>query len=210
MLYQLSYTRMPVVGRTSRDSSRSNPSAPIRAVQLTTYALRLTTLHGGGRIRTYVGQSPADLQSATISHSVTPPSLRVTLIRDRTPPATKRGPGRRRCRRHRADEGNRTPNLPLTRRVLCRLSYVSLEQAENKTDPYHRGQVGLSQWGGFPSDGQVGRHREGPAAQVARGFFRCLGDSRHGSPQSCFRHLRSGSPRGRARPGTMPGEPPFG
>jgi hypothetical protein len=31
--------------------------------------------HGGGRIRTYVGQSPADLQSATISHSVTPPSL---------------------------------------------------------------------------------------------------------------------------------------
>lgn len=65
MLYQLSYTRVnrTRVNRTSdRDTSR------------------LTARHGGGRIRTYVGQSPADLQSATISHSVTPPSLRVTLI----------------------------------------------------------------------------------------------------------------------------------
>ena len=55
MLYQLSYTRA-------------------------LFTSRLTARHGGGRIRTYVGQSPADLQSATISHSVTPPSLRVTLI----------------------------------------------------------------------------------------------------------------------------------
>ena len=36
---------------------------------------RLSARHGGGRIRTYVGRSPADLQSATISHSVTPPNL---------------------------------------------------------------------------------------------------------------------------------------
>jgi hypothetical protein len=66
MLYQLSYTRSDRVyrSRTSRVPAR------------------LTTRHGGGRIRTYVGQSPADLQSATISHSVTPPSLPFTLSGD--------------------------------------------------------------------------------------------------------------------------------
>ena len=66
MLYQLSYTRSFV----------TDPARDLRFA-LTT---RLTARHGGGRIRTYVGHSPADLQSATISHSVTPPSLRVTLI----------------------------------------------------------------------------------------------------------------------------------
>jgi hypothetical protein len=47
----------------------------------------LSARHGGGRIRTYVGQSPADLQSATISHSVTPPNLH--------PPISETEPRRR-------------------------------------------------------------------------------------------------------------------
>jgi hypothetical protein len=170
MLYQLSYTRISVV------SPDAPPSPVTRDPRLTTH-----DSHGGGRIRTYVGQSPADLQSATISHSVTPPSQRVTLIRDRTPPAEKRGPGHRRCRRHRADEGNRTPNLPLTRRVLCQLSYVSLEQAESKTDSYHRGQVGLSQWGGF-----------GPARRTSSDPSR-LSRTSQPAPRSRAR-MRSASP----------------
>ena len=92
MLYQLSYTR-------------ASPG-----------------IHGGGRIRTYVGQSPADLQSATISHSVTPPNLL---------PHTPRSPLALRMRASppsaasRADEGNRTPNLLITNQLLCQLSYVS-------------------------------------------------------------------------------------
>ena len=67
MLYQLSYTR----------ASRVPAFRDHFAFAITS---RLTARHGGGRIRTYVGHSPADLQSATISHSVTPPSLRLTLI----------------------------------------------------------------------------------------------------------------------------------
>ena len=62
MLYQLSYTRVAAL------------------VLLRWRHPCRTARHGGGRIRTYVGQSPADLQSATISHSVTPPGLRGTLI----------------------------------------------------------------------------------------------------------------------------------
>ena len=123
MLYQLSYTRV------------TSPAA----------TTRLTARHGGGRIRTYVGQSPADLQSATISHSVTPPRCTAPaapLPLDRSPsrerPSSETEPRRRRSGVlviegvgvYRADEGNRTPNLPLTRRVLCQLSYASLEQAE--------------------------------------------------------------------------------
>src|SRR4051794_8082840 len=78
MLYQLSYTRMSA-GRLSagprgglllassdfQPTTRSLPRRP---------AAYLPRVHGGGRIRTYVGLSPADLQSATISHSVTPPT----------------------------------------------------------------------------------------------------------------------------------------
>ena len=63
MLYQLSYTR--VVGSL------------------------LPRIHGGGRIRTYVGHSPADLQSATISHSVTPPN--------RHPPSSETEPRRQKA-----------------------------------------------------------------------------------------------------------------
>ena len=71
MLYQLSYTRgFRFLLQMYRSRSLSAFAIPAR----------LTARHGGGRIRTYVGHSPADLQSATISHSVTPPSLRVTLI----------------------------------------------------------------------------------------------------------------------------------
>ena len=69
MLYQLSYTR----------ASRVMHCSVIDCSVIASTA-RLTARHGGGRIRTYVGHSPADLQSATISHSVTPPSLRLTLI----------------------------------------------------------------------------------------------------------------------------------
>jgi hypothetical protein len=60
----------------------------------------LLPCHGGGRIRTYVGQSPADLQSATISHSVTPPTSpgslprfpAVPLSMRQNPADKKRGP----------------------------------------------------------------------------------------------------------------------
>jgi hypothetical protein len=40
---------------------------------------------GGGRIRTSVGRSPADLQSAAIVHSATPPKNRATLDRGLEP-----------------------------------------------------------------------------------------------------------------------------
>ena len=83
MLYQLSYTRVP--------EAVDDPKHELtcrRLTSLPTYLSRRPAhdprLHGGGRIRTYVGQSPADLQSATISHSVTPPTrarLRATLTR---------------------------------------------------------------------------------------------------------------------------------
>ncbi len=66
MLYQLSYTR--------GSATNTGPNSP----------------HGGGRIRTYVGQSPADLQSAAISHSATPP-VTTHHIRHGTPRNVTRG-----------------------------------------------------------------------------------------------------------------------
>ena len=123
MLYQLSYTRVLC------------PSCAC-----------VRSRHGGGRIRTYVGQSPADLQSATISRSVTPPLILartagLPLSRHPSPlhgilreapvmqdPASARGRGLKvgvasGCAE--ADEGNRTPNLLITNQLLCQLSYVS-------------------------------------------------------------------------------------
>ena len=70
MLYQLSYTRVSA-GLTPAPLVGDLPRRP---------AALLPRVHGGGRIRTYVGHSPADLQSATISHSVTPPILHPPLI----------------------------------------------------------------------------------------------------------------------------------
>ena len=46
------------------------------------------------------------------------------------------------CRRHRADEGNRTPNLLITNQLLCQLSYVSLEQAEKRQTGMIDGKLG--------------------------------------------------------------------
>ena len=80
--------------------------------RLTLYQLSYarTPVSGGGRIRTYVGQSPADLQSAAISHSATPPAPAPHLA----DPLDSR-----------ADGGNRTLNRRFTKPVLCQLSYVS-------------------------------------------------------------------------------------
>jgi hypothetical protein len=46
------------------------------------------------------------------------------------------------CRRYRADEGNRTPNLLITNQLLYQLSYVSLKQAEKRQTPMIRGKLG--------------------------------------------------------------------
>src|ERR1041384_490779 len=45
----------------------------------------LASSHGGGRIRTFVGRSPADLQSAAISHSATPPTTPLHAPTDTEP-----------------------------------------------------------------------------------------------------------------------------
>ena len=100
------------------------------------YQLSYTRASGGGRIRTCVGQSPADLQSAAISHSATPPDLLpATPLALPGSPYQARGTGQYAEARHaglmhaealyRADEGNRTPNLLITNQLLCQLSYVS-------------------------------------------------------------------------------------
>jgi hypothetical protein len=46
------------------------------------------------------------------------------------------------CRRYRADEGNRTPNLLITNQLLYQLSYVSLKQAEKRQTPMIRVKLG--------------------------------------------------------------------
>lgn len=77
--------------------------------------------------------NPADLQSAAISHSATPPDRR---------PARADELGNLR-----ADEGNRTLNLPLTRRVLCQLSYASAETpGETKQTPIITGRLLWVNW----------------------------------------------------------------
>ena len=88
MLYQLSYTRVfggaAISGAAGQFASipHLNPdvSPPLASSLPRRPAALLPRIHGGGRIRTYVGHSPADLQSATISHSVTPPILHPPLI----------------------------------------------------------------------------------------------------------------------------------
>src|SRR5438128_1662780 len=67
-------------------------------------------------------REPADLQSAPVGHLGTPP--RIPSTRPRRVARLKHL--RRGARpRDRADGGNRTHDLPLTRRLLCHLSYVS-------------------------------------------------------------------------------------
>ena len=103
MLYQLSYTRMPLA---------EPPISPRR---------------GGGRIRTYVGRNPADLQSAAISHSATPPDC-LTSHPKRNPAPTNSGvPGGSTVLLTipQADEGTRTLNLLITNQLLYQLSYIS-------------------------------------------------------------------------------------
>ena len=111
MLYQLSYTRL-------------GPAPP--------FELHRHSSNGGGRIRTYVEQSSADLQSAAISHSATPPRLTNRVTPNRNPP--------RRCpgwvgmmivlRLGEADEGTRTLSLLITNQLLYQLSYASELAAE--------------------------------------------------------------------------------
>jgi hypothetical protein len=62
---------------------------------------------------------PADLQSAPFGHLGNRPGYKPLPARDQRWTSS---PGRQPSTE--ADDGNRTHNLPLTRRLLCRLSYV--------------------------------------------------------------------------------------
>ena len=105
MLYQLSYTR----------STHTRSAVPLSCpTALPSY--RLTALNGGGRIRTCVGLSPADLQSAAINHSATPPIP--AELQPQSPEAAPAG----------ADGGTRTPNLLITNQLLYQ---IELRQQPN-------------------------------------------------------------------------------
>ena len=82
---------------------------------------------GGGWIRTNVGARPTDLQSAPFNHSGTPPgnsqlSRFPTSRSNGTVSGVLQAGPRRRIRG--AGTPNRTGDLPLTRRLLYRLSYA--------------------------------------------------------------------------------------
>src|SRR5688572_24720541 len=71
-------------------------------------------------------REPADLQSAPVGRLGTPPVSPCT----RSPHLRRAPPAKNPCTIRqsldvRADGGNRTHDLPLTRRLLCHLSYVS-------------------------------------------------------------------------------------
>ena len=100
-LYQLSY---------SRETFSTLCSCPGR------HRRRQAPVSGGGRIRTFVGVKPADLQSAPVGRLGTPPI-----------PAPSRSCGGHRslALSYRADGESRTRNRLITNQVLCQLSYVS-------------------------------------------------------------------------------------
>ncbi len=87
-----------------------NPFTTQRSGGTALPSYRLTGLSGGGRIRTCVGLSPADLQSAAINHSATPPEPHSETFA-RAPEAAIAG----------ADGGTRTPNLLITNQLLSQI-----------------------------------------------------------------------------------------
>src|ERR1043165_301585 len=67
--------RLSVLPSSSSGRRDSNPRPSAwKADALPTELHPRASPHGGGRIRTFVGRSPADLQSAAINHSATPPT----------------------------------------------------------------------------------------------------------------------------------------